>query len=458
MLYCASSLMDGYLSNEEVAVVTQCGPYTWKSKPTLIKNGTAEWGDSFLDAVMTFPSDSSQIPDLFVYLERTTGSRKGKKISYLRFNMNDFFIALRAKQVTKKQPRWYPLHEDPILKLVPFGEFPGQLLLASAFGPSEDKGWNNISKDVVSLSPSKKCSYYFWMHLFQGQNLADLNSSGGNLRAFVSLGNKDGVSAVKKSTIHPVWNQSIGFRVDNYPEPNSLDRGAPIFVSVIDKSKNVNRSIGHFWYSPQKAFENGLDFIQTAHFAAEQINVLNEEGLYEASLTATFQLFKINDGIVMNPNPDPDVFILDKDETASKLHPKLVPSEFHPQNFTVAIELLGLRNMVLGLPAMLGIKEPKVSFEVGGVKTVFSQAPTYVSNGNYVFGEDSLPIITIDSKLLYCNWMVPSMNIEVRHGVFDSLVGRGTIKLSHNFIGEENLEEINETLSGILFDFYYFVY
>lgn len=39
------------------------------------------------DTTMMLPMDPSQLPDLFVYLERVSGARKGKRVAYLRFDV-----------------------------------------------------------------------------------------------------------------------------------------------------------------------------------------------------------------------------------------------------------------------------------------------------------------------------------------------------------------------------------
>ena len=450
MLYCASSLIDRYFVNEEVIVVVQCGSYTWQSKPAMIKQGIAEWNDSFLDTQMIFPVDVLQIPDLFIYLERASGSRKGKRISFLRFNMCQFFVGLQSMQVTKKMPMWYALIEDPVLNLIPFGEFPGQLLISAAFGLADDKSWGTIARDIVSIASVKKCSYFLWAHIFQGQNLAAsklANSCDPYL--FVSCNNRDAITLVKKATVNPIWNQSLGFKIDLYPNPNNLERGSPIFVSIIDKSNKSERVIGNFWFSPQKAFDNGLDYTQAGLFPVENYSLKSIDRSFNTSVfSACFQLFEISDN-VSNPNPDPILMNAITFDGFSKLNPVLVPPEFHPQNFTVVIELLGLRDMSLaGFSALLlAMKEPKIYFEVGGIRTLFALPPSFISNGNYNFGESQLPVITIETKLLYSSWNSPSINIEVRNGIFEALVGRGNIFLSADLIVGENLDEVNDVSS-----------
>ena len=52
------------------------------------------------------------MPDLFIYLERASGARKGRRLSYLRFSMRDLFIGLENSEVTKRELAWHQLRYD----------------------------------------------------------------------------------------------------------------------------------------------------------------------------------------------------------------------------------------------------------------------------------------------------------------------------------------------------------
>ena len=202
--------------------------------------------------------------------------------------MREFFIGLERGEVTKREASWHILQEDPVLHLIPFGEFPGLILFSMAFGPENDESWTNTWRNMLSVPPIPKTSYYFWIHIFEGTELLPMDSnSTSSPYLFVSCGNRDETSGVhvapfvvydqsgelheilfcfilisrqcflylidvqvREGTLNPIWNQSIGFRVDDFPDPLNLDRAPPIFVSILDKkdaAKN-DRFMGHFWY------------------------------------------------------------------------------------------------------------------------------------------------------------------------------------------------------------------
>jgi hypothetical protein len=246
MLHGAPSLLDKVMgklgSAELVQIVVQIGPYVMESKPAEIVKGRAVWDKSYMHGVFSLPADPHQMPDMFVYLKRTSGPRKGKSLSYLRLNMRNTFLSLDVHEVTKIEPKWYQLKEDKAVHLIPFGEFPGQLQFGIAFGPESANSWTATTRDLLAVPTFKRRSYYFWMHVFEA---CDLVSPSADPYVFVSCGNCDATSLPKFATTNPSWNQSIGFRVDDFPEPTYLERAPPIFVTVLDNKDN--KALGHFW-------------------------------------------------------------------------------------------------------------------------------------------------------------------------------------------------------------------
>ncbi len=112
--------------------------------------------------------------------------------------------------------------EDPAVHLIPFGEFPGQLQFSIACGPQSAASWAASARDLLAVPTFKRRSYYFWMHVFEATDLvppADSESDTASPYVFVSVGNRDAAGRERRATCQPIWNQSIGFRVDDFPEP-----------------------------------------------------------------------------------------------------------------------------------------------------------------------------------------------------------------------------------------------
>jgi hypothetical protein len=132
----------------------------------------------------------------------------------------------------------------------------------------------------------------------------------------------------------------------------------------------------------------------------------------------------------------------------SRLHPTLVANEFHPRNFTVEIEILGLRDLeIKNALALLNISRPKIEFEIGGVKSLFDVAPSFAADGNFNFGEDFLRKISIETKLLLHPLTNPAININITHGFFNVFVGRGAMPLQSYMFAEDDLEDVDDTSS-----------
>ena len=89
-----------HLFGEEVRIAVGIGGRSaeWLSKPRPIKKGKTTFKD-YMDVILRLPADCRQIPDLFLYLERASGTRTGQRVSFLRFNVVDFFDGLEDGQV-----------------------------------------------------------------------------------------------------------------------------------------------------------------------------------------------------------------------------------------------------------------------------------------------------------------------------------------------------------------------
>eukprot|EP01083_Nonionella_stella_P051226 136023_1 len=110
----------------DMHVEVHCGEYTARSRRVKVKDGRCEWYDILGDGnlSMALPEDTSQCPDVFVYL-----CNKSARICYKRFKFEE--LLAQGWRVT---PSWFMLNEDKALDKLDNDIFPGSLLFSLRLG------------------------------------------------------------------------------------------------------------------------------------------------------------------------------------------------------------------------------------------------------------------------------------------------------------------------------------
>lgn len=95
-----------------------------KSKKVKSKHGRCKWYDVLEDMVVTYPLDTEEVPDIFVYL-----TRGRDRICFKRFRMEALI-----RQGWRVPPAWIVFQEDTALDKLSAEECPGSILASLRAG------------------------------------------------------------------------------------------------------------------------------------------------------------------------------------------------------------------------------------------------------------------------------------------------------------------------------------
>eukprot|EP01084_Bolivina_argentea_P309384 535139_1 len=262
------------LMNNQMYVEISIGRYTAHSKKVKVKDGRCEWfqvissdcddtehsrnnsvdlneatallNDDYKGHIgpMTMPCDTSQCPDIFIYL---CCSSNNKRISYLRIPFEDIF----DKQ-WKNPPKWYNLKEDQAVDALHEHIFPGSLLLTLNAGRAEDMPPNGylpesrpfitgqmmnktqMSANIPSANNSKPLSSIgtLTVYIQQAQNLPAMDKNGSSdpyvqLKIYDKTGHLcSAKTSIVYESLNPKWYQSFTF--------NNIPIGETLSIKLLD--------------------------------------------------------------------------------------------------------------------------------------------------------------------------------------------------------------------------------
>eukprot|EP00743_Colponemidia_sp_Colp-15_P008352 GILK01009071.1.p1 GENE.GILK01009071.1~~GILK01009071.1.p1 ORF type:complete len:1605 (-),score=326.59 GILK01009071.1:77-4891(-) len=187
----------------DVYIEVTVGPYSVK---TLAKNsgkGRVLYYQALQDVHMLWPTDKSQIPDIFIYLCK--GSGKHARICYARFPPSRFWGFGAAAAA----PEWHPLAEDKAIDALANGEFPGFVLARICFGPSSE--CNSRRPDL--LIP-EMFQYELRAHIYSARDLPPADSDGAaDPYVVVRCAGEYQKTVTKRTTLHPQYYQTVSMVV-----------------------------------------------------------------------------------------------------------------------------------------------------------------------------------------------------------------------------------------------------
>jgi hypothetical protein len=243
------------------AIEIAVGTNVFQSSEASAKNGSAQWYSSIINSKkeknlsFVMPEDSSQIPDLFIYLVRKK-HMKEYRLSYLRIPFKE---ALK-QHGWKSRPKWFILKEDKALDKLDESQFPGIVLLGLRVGlassvPAEvapearPLGRENVYRER-SLSPTRADiktledektgleivppaveelksglgSCIVTVRAGKELPIADRTSS--DPYVVVSFQDQKFKTSIKKETLNPVWEESKQF--------SDIPNDAEFLIEVFD--------------------------------------------------------------------------------------------------------------------------------------------------------------------------------------------------------------------------------
>ncbi|KAJ8599899.1 hypothetical protein CTAYLR_002819 [Chrysophaeum taylorii] len=167
-------------------------------------NGATEWFELLSGIEEEYPSDSTQCPDVFIYL-----SKEGTNpCSFKRLK-----VCEKIPNFADAKPTWFVLTEDRGLNQLSHGEFPGAVLLQLGIGTVDEwsqykNTWEADLKHMTHRTP-----YRLRCHLFQARALPSLDIDG-SVDAYLQVhfnGMDPGKTEVVRESNDPTFYQTIEF-------------------------------------------------------------------------------------------------------------------------------------------------------------------------------------------------------------------------------------------------------
>jgi len=202
-----SEIPKPYLTSSKIQLRVSIGHYDAITPGGVWNNGMVRWdpenGLLMLDN-LSFPSATSQIPDVFLYI-----TADGQSIPYCfaRIKSHDL---LKAK--FNDPAKWFVLKEDKVINALDDGEYPGQVLIKIGLGTEEDAlatrdVWDNVIEDVKSQVP-----YLVRVHVYQAHDLEAADSNGlSDPWLAIKFNGQHAETDRKTKTLYPTYYQTFDF-------------------------------------------------------------------------------------------------------------------------------------------------------------------------------------------------------------------------------------------------------
>eukprot|EP00604_Paraphysomonas_vestita_P002816 CAMPEP_0174818892 /NCGR_PEP_ID=MMETSP1107-20130205/1828_1 /TAXON_ID=36770 /ORGANISM="Paraphysomonas vestita, Strain GFlagA" /LENGTH=1810 /DNA_ID=CAMNT_0016031457 /DNA_START=453 /DNA_END=5885 /DNA_ORIENTATION=- len=232
------------LKKAKLQVLIGCGKYEMYSQRVDCNNGVCDWAE-YLTQEFDYPIDSSQIPDICVYLCKGKDNTL-QPICYARFKAKDLL-----NEKFTSPPKWILLQEDKSIDALDKGEFPGNLLLRLGFGIVDDARQTQNEWESSIQRMKRRTPYQVRCHIYQGKDLPAADSNGLlDPLIHVNLLGITHKSAEKKKTRFPLYYQTLIFDCE-LPEREFLPQAN---VQLYDIDLIKNEFMGQFFYDLKDAF------------------------------------------------------------------------------------------------------------------------------------------------------------------------------------------------------------
>lgn len=382
------------LSARDVGIEVRVGHYVLMTTSKTPKHRSVHWNEVLgVGTSVELPADVDQIPDIFVYLFRGSGTRR-VPISYARFTPKELL-----ERGFTQPASWLHLQEDVALNAVPSDEQPGSILMRLGFGNVDAAAgvddWDGEAEEAALTAP-----YAVRVHVYQGRQLPATDSNGStDPWVRVQVGGQTARTQALKMTTCPLWYEPLELRLDL---PQRVEFVPELLVQLWDENFFADTKVGQLRIAlsdpavPKHRFaSSGATDLPTQlpRPTWQKLWARNREAEgSQGELLIGVQLIALDRLDVMLP-------------PVVKMQPKCT-------SYFVEVVALGMRDLkpFLGFP----IYDPSVEFDVGdrkasgGMKaTKHSKKP---SGTNPNFGERLLLNVQLPIDPIFA----PSLNLTVR--------------------------------------------
>jgi len=348
-----------------------------KKKPLDGEHGLVEFYENLPDLDAPFPVDTTQVPDVFIYVyEDTPGD--DKRIGYLRYTYEQF-----SKLGTA--PRWEPLRRKSSSK--DDENFAGAIQFKASI--------STLRPQRVKISKPVKKPYQLRAHIYLGSNLpAGDEDALSDPYVVISFGGAKGKTKTIDHTIYPDWYETIVLDVD------VAEAYAPDIQLIVYDHDTVSADefLGRVSVPLPKssAAQNIVDPQWYRLSLRDQVPGRGE-------ILASFQLLPQDQ----------------KSAPLPQLRPRLIDTE-------IEIGVIGLRNLTPF--RLIPVSDPYIKFSVSGAKhSVLTKKIKHQNNNPNFFENIKIPAALPENGLF-----LPALLIEVfdTRALKDVMVGTASIPLS----------------------------
>eukprot|EP00004_Rigifila_ramosa_P003995 TRINITY_DN1437_c1_g3_i2.p1 TRINITY_DN1437_c1_g3~~TRINITY_DN1437_c1_g3_i2.p1 ORF type:complete len:1074 (-),score=257.30 TRINITY_DN1437_c1_g3_i2:75-3296(-) len=366
------------------------GSKVFKSVEASCSNGRARFLHGFPDIVMKWPKKREQVPDVFIYVEKV-GLTGKERLTYMRLNISQI-----PQIAAENPPTWFDMKEDKSVDAIPYGEFPGNLLISLAIceGP--------CSIPRVKIEAPRLEKYMLRAHIYQGRHLVAADDDGSSdPYCVLKVNGKKVKTTVKEKTLYPVWYETLETMIE-LPEP--LTFAPNIHVLVYDKDTfGSDDPLGRFSVPTTSCSQNFPEKPQWYPLKLEDVNIPLGE------ILASFQLVPLK----FTPIPE------------ARITPQMRPS-------IVEVTLVGLRKLEPYL--MVPITAPFLEFDIGDRRTPGAVHKTGKSRTPSGENPNFLKVLRFECNIAQDALFAPFLNVKVLDhrlaGLAIPVVGTAAISLA----------------------------
>eukprot|EP01156_Anaeramoeba_ignava_P017863 Anaeramoba_ignava/a90184_286.p1 GENE.a90184_286~~a90184_286.p1 ORF type:complete len:1304 (+),score=348.32 a90184_286:131-4042(+) len=396
---------------ERCFVEVSVGNYSFQSKTVSTKKGTVSWYEQLKDFAIEYPSDLSQVPDVFINVYFKNKLLGKARVGFARMKFAEAIGAFH-------QPKWSMLEPDKKSPVYKQDTIPGFILYRLDIAPANEMlqvGRQKLAKPAMRM-------YELRVYLFQGKDLPPADKTGfSDPYCIVRLGRTSCKSKRVEETLFPTWYETLVLKTE-LPDPLTL---APDVVVMCYDWDQVGSDdfLGRFsvtTHEISKRFPPAPKWYKL---------FVDDPEITYGEVLASFQLVPL-------------------DEVKQFPKPESIEPEF--KNCMLQISAVGLRSM---LPfRMSKVKNPMVEFDCsqGTVKSkkdrkkfIFStEHSSNPSGANPNHLQVFRAPVLIPLNHLFASSVM--LRVQDKRGVGNTLVATGAISLAQ-FIPWANvpLENIN---------------
>lgn len=398
----AFATMTNWSRNTAMSVRISIGKHAVESSRAENVAGICQWNEYLELSDLELPTDTDQLPDVFVHLVRLQ-MNETRYVCFARYTAREIFDASRG-DVTIPAPQWVTLTKDSVFNDLKDRDFTGNLLMNLQLQETPKEKPTSAVSDAAHLwrqhanQPVVYMKYTLFVHIYQGRCLPAADPNGlADPYVQVSCAGVEGKLAPHMATRDPCFYETIAMDIEL---PQKQDFLPKLSLQVYDKDQyhaddyvgGVKFSLAEF--KPMTSTVYGQK-LATGSFSAPRPKwypiCFEKEGDTEGELLLSFDLIqKDSPGAIVAPPPS--------------IRPVT-------QDMFVEITCLGCRGLQ---PAgFVPLSKPFAKFEIGEISKANQPKFTNASSKPSAKNPNFLQRVLIPVKMPVDALFAPRLNVTV---------------------------------------------